>query len=295
MSFLDEELPDMAALHQTNDLIPDPSKLKTTVIPAEDIAGWFLPFEIVFGIVYYEQLGIYLLLALLVTVIFGWIVPMQQRYAMLAKSEFMKEKTMLGHLTWDEQCELIQFEPILEPAYKIDEEGRPILDSDHDPLPDELDLEDWISQLDLEGRIIDHDDGLLSQIHTLDNRYIANLFQQMYEMRNQQEEQDPTFSHDKKRWLAHSLSNAASKLASGLSRGLRWSGGKAKGAGGTMRNRAPSAGRATKSGSRRISGWFSANKMTFAGAVILGFMLILFSNWIWWGLEIVLQIFGWTI
>jgi hypothetical protein len=287
MSMLDDDsLPDMRALHKTNDLIPDPSKLEVTQIPAEDIAGWFVPFEVVFGIVYWDTWGLYLVLAFVATMLFGWIIPMQQRYAMLAKSEFMKEKTMLAHLTWDEQCEVIQFEPILEPAYKYDEEGKVILDADDEPVPDELDIEDWVTMLDLEAKIIDHEDGMLSAVHTLDSRYIANLFQQMYEARTK-EVMEPSFSYDKMRWFTHTIGRGLRAIG----RGLKWSGGKARGGAGAIRTNAPSPG----GGLKRLGGWFSTYKLRFGAAIVIGFMVILFSNWIWWGLRLLLQLFGWMI
>jgi hypothetical protein len=283
----DDALPDMKALHKTNDLIPDPSKLQVTTIPAEDIASWFVPFEIVFMLVYWEVWGLWLVVAFVGTLMFGWLIPMQQRYAMLAKSEFMKEKTMLGHLTWDEQCELIQFEPILEPAFKHDEEGEIMLDADGDPVPDELDLEDWVTMLDLEAKIIDHDDGMLSTIHTLDSRYIANLFQKMYDARLVQEKLDPEFRYEKTRWLTHNISNGLRVAV----RGLKWTGGKIRGGGGVVRTSTPS----PRGGLQRFGGWLSTYRFKFGAAIILGFMVILFSNWIWWGLRSILHFFGWMI
>lgn len=256
-------LPDMQALHKTNDLIPDPRKLKEKEIPAEDIAGWFLPFEITFGMVYWQTMGMFLLLAFVGTILFGWIIPMQQRYALLAKAEFMKERTQLGHLTWEEQCQIIRFEPILEPAFKMDEDGKPIKDLDDDLIPDELDLEDWITELDLEGRIIEHEDGMLSTIHTLNNRYIASVFQRWFEAKVQGQ---GNFETDKKGWILKTLKYYLPLLARGA-----------------------------RKGAQDFGGWLNLHKARFGAAITLGFVIIMFGNWIWIGLSWLLNILGWNV
>lgn len=291
MSSLDEELPDMKALHKTNDLIPDPAKLGVRVIPAEDIAGWFLPFEIVFGMVYWDTMGIYLLLAFVGTLLFGWIIPMQQRYRMLAKAEFMKEKTQLGHLLWDEQCEILNFEPILEPAFKEDAEGKIMLDEDEDAIPDDLDLEDWVTTIELEGKIIDHEDGVLTTVHTLDTRYIANLFQKMYERRLQQSGE---FSTDKQGWAIKNLK----VLGVHALIALKWAGVQLKQGASKLKQGGPilkQCGPILRRGAGSFREWFGAHKRRFAASVALGVVLMLFGNWIWWILSMILRILGWDV
>lgn len=286
MSMLDDEgLPDMQALHKTNDLIPDPAKLRTRVIPAEDIAGWFLPFEMVFGMVYWQTIGIWVLLAFIATILFGWIIPMQQRYALLAKAEFMKEKTQLGHLVWEEQCEILRFEPILEPAFKKDEEGKLMLDDNEDTIVDELDLDDWVSTIDMEERIIEHDDGMLSEVHTLDSSYLANLFQTMYAKRMGEH---GSYETDKIGWFFKGLGSTGGKFVEGM----KWTG---KNVMSGIRRYAPSVGRGAKSGAGGFRAWFGFHKARIAAAITLGIVLILFGNWIWFGMRWFLTLLGWTI
>jgi hypothetical protein len=271
----------MQALHKTNDLIPDPKKLKTTVIPAEDIAGWFLPFEIVFGMVYWERIGMYVLLMFVATILFGWIIPMQQRYALLAKAEFMIEKTQLAHLVWTEQCELLKMEPILEPAYKVDEKGKVMMDDDKEPIADELDLDDWVTELDMEGRIIEHDDGMLASIHTLDNKYIASLFQRIF---NKRQETTGQFEYDKVGWTTKLLKILGLHALTGF----KWFFTKSK-------QYAPVVFAGTKRGGREFGGWLAQHKLRFAGAIVLGTVLILFGNWIYWGMQWLFSFLGWAI
>jgi len=286
----DGGLPDMKALYKTNPLIPDPSKLEVKVIPAEDIAGWFMPFEIVFGMVYWESLGLYLLLAFVGTVLFGWIIPMQQRYALLARTEFLKEKTQLGHLLWTEQAEFIRFEPILEPAMKEDAEGKLIVDEEGEPILDELDLQDWATTLDLDDRIIEHDDGVVSSVITLDANYVASLFNSMYHKRLGTQGQ---FSTDKVGWTLKNLKTLGLLilkdgrrglpiLGRGIKKALRGTGHALKGLGGV-----------TKRGLGGFGGWVKQHRVRFLGSFILGTLLIMFSKWILLGLRFLLTLIGW--
>ena len=284
----DGGMPDMKALHRLNPLIPDPTRLEKRVIPLEDIAGWLLPFELVFGIVYWDTMGLQILTAFVFTILVGYVIPTQARLSKLAKTEFLKERTQLRQLEWEEQCEIIQFEKILEPSYRLNEDRKDvILDEEGDPVADELDIDEWVTGMDMEGKLFEDDDGMMMPIHTLDSRYVANLFRRMEHIRKN-EATDGSFSHDKIGWISRLTKTGATFTANAVKK-------YAPMIGGSMKRGAVRASSGARGGAKGFGNWLGRYKRRFAAAFIIGFLTILFSNWILYYLKIMLAWIGWTL
>jgi hypothetical protein len=204
---------------------------------------------------------------------------MQQRFAILARTEHMKETTQLGHLNWEEQCEIIKFEPTLEPAFKQSEDGKPIRDEEGDLLPDEFDDHDWITELDVDNRIIEHEDGMILETHRLDSRYVASVFNRMYKKHNPDE---VSFTDDKLGWTL--------KAMIGFGRVFG-----AKGVNGAKaaHRRMKTFGRGGMMGVRGFGSWVSEHKTRILGSVAIGVLIIMFSQYIKFGLDWLFTILLW--
>jgi hypothetical protein len=147
----------------------------------------------------------------------------------------------------------------------------------------------------MEGRIIDHEDGMVTSVHTLTPKYVAHLFNTMYERRTGE---SGNIATDKLSMVYHGLKFVGEKMVAAaphVKNALKRFYGGVKARTPTAKEKASHAKLNAKTKAKGTSRWAGTFKNRFLFAIIGGFLLILFSNYILYALRYLFSFLGWVI